>query len=232
LLAANPESAQAARDVSVSLNKLADFLARRGLPGDAAQALGYCQRSMAVREGLLAANPESAQAARDVSVSLERLADFLARRGLPGDAAQALGHYQRSLTIDEGLLAANPESVQTARDLLISIERLAEMRAQQGDLAGALIEQERALNMARRLWENAQSWESGRSLAVSTLLTGQHAAAAGDMAKAGQHFAECFAILEAFVRAGTPLDAQMRQLYAELRPNVSGQQRRAAPDQA
>jgi tetratricopeptide (TPR) repeat protein len=232
LLAANPDSAEAARDVSVSLNGLADFLARRGLPGDAEQALGYYQRCHDVLERLLAANPESAQAARDVSVSLNRLAYFLARRGLPGDAEQALGHYQRSLTVREGLLAANPDSARAARDLVISIEQLAGMRAQQGDVAGALIEHERALDMARRLWENAESWENGRTLAVSTLLTGQHAAAAGDKSKAGQCYAECFAILDAFARAGTPLDAQMRQLHAELRPIMSGQQSRTAPDQA
>lgn len=167
---------------------------------------------------------ESCDLGEGIACAATKLADTLSDRWQPGDAAQALGHYQRSLTVRERLLAANPESAQAVRDLKISIERLAEMRAQQGDLAGALIEQERALDMARRLWENARSWESGRSLAVSTLLTGQHAAATGDVAKAGQHFAECFAILDAFVRAGTPLDAQMRQLHAKLRAivNASG----------
>ena len=98
----------------MSLKKLGDFLASRGLAGDAEQALGHYQRSLEVSERLLAANPESAQAARDVSVSLSKLADFLASRGLAGDAEQALGHYQRSLEVSERLLAANPEWAQAA----------------------------------------------------------------------------------------------------------------------
>ncbi|MBN2241510.1 MAG: hypothetical protein JW793_02375, partial [Acidobacteria bacterium] len=48
-------------------------------------------------EKVYQANPQSAQAARDVSVSLERLADFLASRGQEGDADKALGYYERGL---------------------------------------------------------------------------------------------------------------------------------------
>ena len=96
LLKAEPDASRSQRDLSVSLNKLGDFLARRGRPGDAEKALGHYERSLEVREGLLRDNPQSGQAARDVSVSLDRLGDFLARRGRPGDAEKALGHYERS----------------------------------------------------------------------------------------------------------------------------------------
>ncbi len=68
----------------------------------------FLELSREITERLLTANPESAQAARDVSVSLNKLADFLSLRGLPGDAEQALGHYQRSLEVSERLLTANP----------------------------------------------------------------------------------------------------------------------------
>jgi tetratricopeptide (TPR) repeat protein len=88
----------------VSLNKLGDFLASRGQAGDAEKALGHYQRSNEVLEGLLRDNPQSGEAARDVSVSLDKLGDFLARRGQAGDAEKALGHYQRSNEMLEGLL--------------------------------------------------------------------------------------------------------------------------------
>jgi tetratricopeptide (TPR) repeat protein len=113
----NQLDARAAASVLVG-----DALVEHGHLGDAEQALGHYQRSLEVRERLLAANPESAQAARDVSVSLNKLADFLAQRGLPGDAEQALGHYQRSLEVRERLLAANPESAQAARDVSVSLD--------------------------------------------------------------------------------------------------------------
>ena len=108
LLKRNPDSAQAARDVSVSLNKLGDFLAQRGQPGDAEQALSHYSAASRSAKGLHKQNPDSAQAVRDVSVSLDTLGDFLARRGQPGDAEQALSHYTRDLEISEALLEAEP----------------------------------------------------------------------------------------------------------------------------
>ena len=154
LLAANPESAQAARDVSVSLNKLADFLASRGLAGDAEQALGHYQRSLEVQRTSAGGQPGVAQAARDVSVSLSLLADFLASRGLAGDAEQALGHYQRSLEVSERLLAANPESAQAARDVSVSLDRLGDFLASRGlagDAEQALGHYQRSLEVSERL---------------------------------------------------------------------------------
>jgi tetratricopeptide (TPR) repeat protein len=196
--------------------RLGDFLSRRGQAGDAEQALGHYQRSVEIAERLAAANPDSAQAARDVSVSLERLGDFLSSRGQAGDAEQALGHYQRRLEIAERLAAANPDSAQVAHDLKVSIERVAGMKSQQRDAAGALVEQERALGIARRLYENTKSYEMGRTLAISLVLTGQYAGAAGDQAQAQRHLLEAFTLLDTYVRQGTQLDAQMRQLHAQL----------------
>ena len=136
LPAADPDSAEAARDVSVSLNKLGDFLAKRGQPGDAEAALKHYTRSLEQREKLLAANPDSAQAARDVSLSDDRLGDFLARRGQPGDAEAALKHYTRCQETLEKLLQANPDSAQAARDVAASLQRLAVYADQRGDKAG------------------------------------------------------------------------------------------------
>ncbi|MGH8582274.1 MAG: hypothetical protein ACREWG_05700 [Gammaproteobacteria bacterium] len=138
LLQANPDSAEAARDVSVSLERLGDFLTRRGQPGDTEQALKHFQRSLEVAERLLQAYPDSAEAARDVSVSLNKLGDLLTRRGQPGDTEQALKHVQRSLEVCERLLQANPDSAEAARDVWTSYWRLAWMAEQtgQGDASG------------------------------------------------------------------------------------------------
>ena len=79
-----------------------------------------CNTSRATSElanALLKRNPESALAARDVSLSLERLGDFLAQRGQAGDAEQALRHYTRGLETRESLLKRNPESALAARDV-------------------------------------------------------------------------------------------------------------------
>ena len=219
LLAANPESAQAARDVSVSLHKLADSLVSRGQSGDAEAALGHYRRSLEVDERLLAANPESAQAARDVSIGLNKLADFLASRGQYGDAEAAWGHYQRSLEILERLLAANPESAEAARDVLISLERLAgAMGERTGGEKTALSLQCRSLEIALRLRDNnPASFHFQRTTALAFFLTYQRAEAAGNPQIASESRAGCFSTLDALAVAGVELDPELRDLYNELK---------------
>jgi tetratricopeptide (TPR) repeat protein len=87
------------RVLSAASNQVGDVLVTRGQPGDAEQAFIHYTRSLKERERLLEQNPESAEAARDVSVSLNNLGDFLAQRGQPGDAELAFGHYTRSLEL-------------------------------------------------------------------------------------------------------------------------------------
>ncbi len=124
LYESNPDSAQAARDVSVSLNKLGDFLRVRGQSGDSDQALEYYERSLKIREELYKSNPDFAQAARDVSVSLSKLGDFLRVRGQSGDTDQALEYYERSLKIAEELYESNSNSSEAARDVVVSLLNL------------------------------------------------------------------------------------------------------------
>jgi len=168
LLAANPDSAQAARDVSISLEKLGDFLARRGQPGDAEAALKHYTRDLEMSEKLLAANPDSGQAARDVSVSLEKLGGFLAQRGQPGDAEAALKHYTRSLETLDKLLAANPDSAQAARDYIVALDHMAEMANDKGESDKALEYLIKAnTTMEKLLAANPDSGQAARDVSVS-----------------------------------------------------------------
>ena len=121
--------------------------------------------------------PNDEDKARLYSVALNKLADFLASRGLPGDAEQALARYTRSLEVRERLLAANPESAQAARDVLVSHFKLFDFHQDRG---------------------NEQ--------------------------KAMENLAPCFAVLDSFATQGRPMDAQMRQLYAQLKPMFSAGQ--------
>jgi tetratricopeptide (TPR) repeat protein len=154
LLRANPDSALDAQNVSVSLIKLADFLVRRGQPGDAEQALRHYTRSLELREGLLKANRNSAPAIRDVSLSLAKLAGFFARRGQPGDVEQAIKHEARSLEMTEGVWSANRSSADDARAFSLSLTRLANLlvqRGQAGDGEQALKHYTRAVQICESL---------------------------------------------------------------------------------
>ena len=199
----NPDSAQAARDVSVSLNKLGDFLAQRGQPGDAEQALRHYTRGLEISEGLQKRNPDSAQAARDVSVSLNKLGDFLAQRGQPGDAEQALRHYTRSLEIREGLQKRNPDSAQAARDVSVSLDRLGDFlaqRGQPGDAEQALRHYTRSLEISEALQKrNPDSAQAARDVMVSQYKLGELDVKLQKFESAIAHFEAGIAVLNGMI---------------------------------
>jgi phage tail protein X len=82
------------------------------------------EASLAVLERLAAANPGSAEAQRDLSVSLNKLGDVLVQAG---DLAAARERYQASLAVAERLAAANPGSAEAQRDLWVSLWKLASL---------------------------------------------------------------------------------------------------------
>lgn len=136
VLKKSPDSQDASRDVSIGLEKLADFLIEQGGKNDSEKILANLNRSLEIREVLMKANPTSAQAARDLSVALNKLGDYLATLGKPEDATKALRHFERDLAISEKLLAANPNSAQAARDVVISHYKLANFSRSTGNKAG------------------------------------------------------------------------------------------------
>ena len=120
----DPAQPRAQRVLSAAHDQMGDVLTLRGAEGDADRIIRHCQQSLALAEALYQADPTAPEAARDVSLSLDRLGDFLSQRGQPGDADTALRHSTRSLELREKLLAASPDSAQAARDVAISHERL------------------------------------------------------------------------------------------------------------
>ena len=78
LFAQDKSRPESERVLSAASHQLGDLLVLRGQPGDADQALRHYTRGFEINEGLLKRNPEAAEAARDVSVSLNKLGDFLA----------------------------------------------------------------------------------------------------------------------------------------------------------
>ncbi|MFZ4082798.1 MAG: hypothetical protein ACOYKN_16340, partial [Pirellula sp.] len=108
---ANPNSAQALRDLSVSLNKLGDFYLARGKSGDAELALVQFEESLDIRKQLAEANPNSAQALRDLSVSLERMSDVIGQQEKENSSRDALALQIEALQISLTLHESNPSSL-------------------------------------------------------------------------------------------------------------------------
>ena len=168
---ANPGDGQAARDLSVSHNKIGDALLRRRQPGDLEQALRAYRQSKDIRQRLQTANPEDGQAARDLSVSYDNIGDDLLRRGQPGDLEQALTAFRQSKEIRQRLHDANPGDGQAARDLSVSHSQIGDVllrRGQPGDLEQALTAYGQSKEILQRLYDaNPEDGQAVGDLSVS-----------------------------------------------------------------
>ncbi len=131
--------------------------------------------------------------------ALRSMGDILCDIRQVGVQNKALGYYQRSLEVSERLLADNPQSAQALRDVVVSLERMANCAAKALEPAWALAFQERALEIARRLYSaNQGNWGVGRTLAISLVRTSQLAAKANPSTTQDERLAECYAILHRF----------------------------------
>ncbi|MCW5977326.1 MAG: tetratricopeptide repeat protein [Bryobacteraceae bacterium] len=109
----------------MSLSKLGDVLVAAGDLGGARERF---TQSLAIREKLAQANPASAEAQRDVSLSFNRLGDVLVAAGDLGGARE---RFTQSLAIREKLAQANRASAEAQWDLVVSYVRMAEATKQE-----------------------------------------------------------------------------------------------------
>jgi serine/threonine-protein kinase len=114
LAQADPNDAQAKRDLSISYNKLGDVHLQLGATDRALQSY---QKGLELSEALAQAVPRDAQAQRVVSISYQRLGDVHLRLGATD---QALRAYQKGLELSQALAEANPHDAQAQRDLAVS----------------------------------------------------------------------------------------------------------------
>lgn len=106
------------REDAWALHQVACFWEAPGVLALQRQAASH-MRSVAQR--LADADPHSAQAQRDLSVSLDRLGDVEMHAG---DLAAARQHFAASLEACKRLADADPRSAQAQRDLIVSWWRL------------------------------------------------------------------------------------------------------------
>ncbi len=122
------------------------------------------------------------------------------------------------------MLLANPESAQAARDVMVSLERMAVFEGGRADGADKALEfQTRALGIALKLREgNPQSLYYGDTVARSFFFTYQRAQAAGNQQLAQQCLGGCHAVLHELITAGCQLGPQMMNLYQQLHAAFGG----------
>ena len=209
-----------ARDLSVSLDRLGDFYLRRGESGDAGRALASYEQSMDIAQRLYAQNPDDAQAARDLSVSLGKLGDLYLRRGESGDAGRALASYEQCHKTLQRLYEQNSNDAQAARDLTVSLDRLGDSylrRGESGDAGRALTSYEQCHKILQRLYEqNPNDAQVVRDLAVSHFKMYRFAQDTGQDETGMPHLRACHQILRDMHRRGMFLDPPALDLLKQL----------------
>jgi tetratricopeptide (TPR) repeat protein len=143
VLEANPKSSWARRDLSIALNGLIDYLEFRSHPDGLDATVAFGIRSVSMCRAVYEANRDSAQARRDLSIALARLAGLLDARKGPGDAEQSSRDNDESFRLCESILRDNPESTEAKRDLSIALNNRSDRFAALGtpsDTAHALVD--------------------------------------------------------------------------------------------
>ena len=175
LVALDPSDAEAANDISVSLEKVGDVQAALG---DPAAARASHEESLAIARRLAARNPSDAGAARNLWVSLNKVGDV---QVVLGDLAGASASYEEGLPIARRLAALDPTNPGPSRDLALSLTEIGDVQVARGDLAGALASYEESLAIGRRLVaQDPSDAGAARDLSVGLNKVGDVTMARGD----------------------------------------------------
>ncbi len=136
---------QMLRDLSVSLNNLADIARAQGRLEIVQTA---CEESLTLCRSLRASLGDTPQVLRDLSVGLNKLGDIALIQGRLETAQAAV---EESLALRHNLRASLGDSPQVLRDLSISLERLGDVAHAQGRLDAAQAAFEESLTLRRSL---------------------------------------------------------------------------------
>jgi tetratricopeptide (TPR) repeat protein len=111
LAEAQPNNAQAKRELGVAHNQLGDLLYESG---DVKSELEHYRAALKLREELAAADPANQQLRRDLAVSQGNVGYALAQMG---DETGMVENYRKSIATFEAMSAANPNDAFLMRDL-------------------------------------------------------------------------------------------------------------------
>ena len=149
----NPNSNDAARNVSISLRNLGAFYLAHSQSGDAEKALKCFEESLEISLQMFEQNPNSTLAARDVYILLRYLGDFYLARSQSGDVEEALRYFMKCLDKTQQLHEVNPDSLETTRDLSIIMERLGGVYMTRGQSGEALECFEKCFEISQQICE-------------------------------------------------------------------------------
>ena len=154
--------------------------------GDPTSAMDFYRRALAIREELVAAEPQNPVRATYASVAHTRVAAILWARK---DSAGALDHYKKALALDESALAANPNNVVSQRAVAITLSLIVPILLETGDVAGARSTLARSISLNEQIANaDPQNAPAKTDLAINYSRMVAIMGKSGDLAGAHQYF--------------------------------------------
>jgi tetratricopeptide (TPR) repeat protein len=129
--------------------------------GDLEAALVIFREDLETNRWLVTRDPDNTQWRRDLSASLERIADILLSRG---NRDQALSNYRECVTIMRGLLTKDPEQKAWQRDLSVYLDKVANVLQAQGDRNEAIAVYRESLAPAHNIAMDKSNTDAQRRL--------------------------------------------------------------------
>jgi tetratricopeptide (TPR) repeat protein len=130
-LAADPNDAQAQRNVLQSLQLLGHLSQRSGLREI---AFGFHKRVNEIAQKIAVIDPTSSQTQRELAISFEQLADATLRKG---QVQEARDLFRSGLEIKRLLVKSDPSDLRAQSDLSVSLGNLGRVTLEEGDLKAA-----------------------------------------------------------------------------------------------
>jgi tetratricopeptide (TPR) repeat protein len=187
LAEAEPDSADAKRNLAISINKVGHVLM---MSGNLPEAEATFAQGLAIARSL--ADPGSFESQRDLATVLIRLGDV---RQLESDYDGALAAFEEALAISRRVAGTDSALTDALRDVSIALGRVSILRPLAGDLPGGMAAGEEGLAIAHRLAErDPGSAQARRDVSVSLSRLGDVRWQAGDRTGAQQAYGEALKI--------------------------------------
>lgn len=144
------QSRVAQRDLSISLNKVADIYLRLG---NKRQALDLYKENLNIFKRLAEQDSENLAIQWDLSDSFNKLANIYLQLG---DAKNALNYYQQAVKISQTLLEQDWNDVKAKQNLSVSFDGLTDVYLRLGDIKTARDYNEKYSNISQALTTKAE----------------------------------------------------------------------------
>ncbi len=210
LVTAHPAEPDHRRALARQYAKVGDIKGMEGYLnlGDTAGALESYHRAIALREELLAAEPDNDALREDLANALI-FAGML--QGTTGDVSRAIESGRRAVGLLEALAASNPDNFNYSIELLLAHNVLRRALVDDGQLAEAVENTRRTVAKLKAMVANdPENMQIRRNLGVSHNALGQTLVLMGDLAGALDNHRQALAISEA-IFATDPASADKRR---------------------